>query len=195
MRRYAPCTGGRTACPSRPGVIRRHRVRTPPQEPASPGLLQIQCLDEAWIGRPRNRRDDPRADLEPRCYLRSQCRRPRDARWTALPPRTWRACGVTEVDLPGDQPPKTRKPAEIRGFSLGTVSTQCAPEETRTPNLLIRSQMLYPLSYGRMVCTRAQTSVQNTPRSGSYRIGSILNRYDRISVERAQLANQRHATV
>ena len=25
----------------------------------------------------------------------------------------------------------------------------CAPEGTRTPNLLIRSQMLYPLSYGR----------------------------------------------
>ena len=27
----------------------------------------------------------------------------------------------------------------------------CAPEGTRTPNLLIRSQMLYPLSYGRLV--------------------------------------------
>jgi hypothetical protein len=27
---------------------------------------------------------------------------------------------------------------------------QSAPEEIRTPNLLIRSQMLYPLSYGRM---------------------------------------------
>jgi hypothetical protein len=27
----------------------------------------------------------------------------------------------------------------------------CAPEEIRTPNLLIRSQMLYPLSYGRIV--------------------------------------------
>ena len=26
-----------------------------------------------------------------------------------------------------------------------------APEEIRTPNLLIRSQMLYPLSYGRFV--------------------------------------------
>ena len=30
-----------------------------------------------------------------------------------------------------------------------------APEGTRTPNLLIRSQMLYPLSYGRMA-TRAK---------------------------------------
>jgi hypothetical protein len=32
----------------------------------------------------------------------------------------------------------------------GTVRI-CAPEEIRTPNLLIRSQMLYPLSYGRML--------------------------------------------
>ncbi|MDT5277734.1 MAG: hypothetical protein QOG95_4666, partial [Mycobacterium sp.] len=31
-----------------------------------------------------------------------------------------------------------------------TASGFCAPEEIRTPNLLIRSQMLYPLSYGRM---------------------------------------------
>ena len=30
-----------------------------------------------------------------------------------------------------------------------SVSTQSAPEGIRTPNLLIRSQMLYPLSYGR----------------------------------------------
>jgi hypothetical protein len=35
--------------------------------------------------------------------------------------------------------PHRRKPA----------LTWCAPEEIRTPNLLIRSQMLYPLSYGR----------------------------------------------
>src|SRR5690348_13629967 len=30
----------------------------------------------------------------------------------------------------------------------------CAPEGTRTPNLLIRSQMLYPLSYGRSVLSQ-----------------------------------------
>ena len=29
--------------------------------------------------------------------------------------------------------------------------TKCAPGGIRTPNLLIRSQMLYPLSYGRSV--------------------------------------------
>ena len=31
-----------------------------------------------------------------------------------------------------------------------TWGSACAPEGIRTPNLLIRSQMLYPLSYGRM---------------------------------------------
>lgn len=30
------------------------------------------------------------------------------------------------------------------------VLVKSAPEGIRTPNLLIRSQMLYPLSYGRM---------------------------------------------
>ncbi len=34
--------------------------------------------------------------------------------------------------------------AAVRGFFF------CAPEGIRTPNLLIRSQVLYPLSYGRM---------------------------------------------
>ena len=39
-----------------------------------------------------------------------------------------------------------------RGASTTTESTSelRAPEGIRTPNLLIRSQMLYPLSYGRM---------------------------------------------
>ena len=33
----------------------------------------------------------------------------------------------------------------------GILWKKCgAPGETRTPNLLIRSQMLYPLSYGRV---------------------------------------------
>jgi hypothetical protein len=30
------------------------------------------------------------------------------------------------------------------------AASESAPEEIRTPNLLIRSQMLYPLSYGRI---------------------------------------------
>jgi hypothetical protein len=37
--------------------------------------------------------------------------------------------------------------------ATSTASGFCAPEEIRTPNLLIRSQMLYPLSYGRMCCS------------------------------------------
>ena len=57
--------------------------------------------------------------------------------------------------------PGTTKPRGIRGVSI-TVSTQCAPEGTRTPNLLIRSQMLYPLSYGRMTSALAKASDQLT---------------------------------
>ena len=41
-------------------------------------------------------------------------------------------------------PPACENPAEA-GFSF------CAPGGIRTPNLLIRSQMLYPLSYGRLL--------------------------------------------
>jgi DNA-binding transcriptional LysR family regulator len=36
----------------------------------------------------------------------------------------------------------------------------CAPGGIRTPNLLIRSQMLYPLSYGRMACSRGVCALQ-----------------------------------
>ena len=35
------------------------------------------------------------------------------------------------------------------GICLSHNGKSCAPEGIRTPNLLIRSQMLYPLSYGR----------------------------------------------
>ena len=42
---------------------------------------------------------------------------------------------------------------ESRVFHCGSTCTRTpgksAPEGIRTPNLLIRSQMLYPLSYGR----------------------------------------------
>ena len=39
-----------------------------------------------------------------------------------------------------------------------------APEGTRTPNLLIRSQMLYPLSYGRMFsCHSARCRMAEAP--------------------------------
>ena len=41
------------------------------------------------------------------------------------------------------------RPRFRRSGARSPVSTQSAPEGIRTPNLLIRSQMLYPLSYGR----------------------------------------------
>ena len=46
-----------------------------------------------------------------------------------------------------------------------SVSTQSAPEGIRTPNLLIRSQMLYPLSYGRQ--TRSRTTHRCPPRNSA----------------------------
>ena len=48
--------------------------------------------------------------------------------------------------------PHKKPPADGQGLLKEThVATHhiCAPEGIRTPNLLIRSQMLYPLSYGR----------------------------------------------
>ena len=45
----------------------------------------------------------------------------------------------------------------FRSFPLGIG----APEGIRTPNLLIRSQMLYPLSYGRMSSIVALTLVSS----------------------------------
>ena len=47
-----------------------------------------------------------------------------------------------------EQGPRTAFPL-VRG--LDRLSQQSAPEGIRTPNLLIRNQMLYPLSYGRSV--------------------------------------------
>ena len=42
-----------------------------------------------------------------------------------------------------------KKIAEIAGNPCSGALLGGAPEGIRTPNLLIRSQMLYPLSYGR----------------------------------------------
>ena len=44
-----------------------------------------------------------------------------------------------------------KKPPTLPFWLVGGFSLCCAPEGTRTPNLLIRSQMLYPLSYGRLL--------------------------------------------
>ena len=52
----------------------------------------------------------------------------------------------------------------------------CAPEGIRTPNLLIRRQLLYPLSYGRVSLLVSRTAVVTrrarlTPRLRSPRVG------------------------
>ena len=40
--------------------------------------------------------------------------------------------------------------------SSSDLHKHCAPGGIRTPNLLIRSQMLYPLSYGRLFSCRTR---------------------------------------
>ena len=49
--------------------------------------------------------------------------------------------------------PPTPKPRPMHNINRG-LYCGCAPGGIRTPNLLIRSQMLYPLSYGRVAETR-----------------------------------------
>ena len=72
------------------------------------------------------------------------------------------------------------------------VQKVSAPEGIRTPNLLIRSQMLYPLSYGRMLLARAHNVVQNTSRQAGARIETgVIG----AGVEGAQLALQRDPAV
>jgi hypothetical protein len=71
--------------------------------------------------------------------------------------RAWIRCSARHVD--GDRPRRRtgyRRQRINRGASSTEESTSelnagpSAPEGIRTPNLLIRSQMLYPLSYGRL---------------------------------------------
>ena len=68
-----------------------------------------------------------------------------------------------------------------RGSTWGDF-TRGAPEGIRTPNLLIRSQMLYPLSYGRLVpedqvdtLPAAMAGSQNRAVKGSWRRRRDLN--------------------
>ncbi len=89
--------------------------------------------------------------------LRHQCHftrqvRPAVSLWLILRPRA----------AFGPSSPQTEQvPAALPlAGALPTVSTQSAPEGIRTPNLLIRSQMLYPLSYGRRCCVRDRRSQQ-----------------------------------
>ena len=52
--------------------------------------------------------------------------------------------------------------------------SQCAPGGIRTPNLLIRSQMLYPLSYGRSFAgVQRKITLHCTPPPGKWAVRSI----------------------
>ena len=57
------------------------------------------------------------------------------------------------------QPAKTEKTS----FNRENIDLCGAPVGIRTPNLLIRSQMLYPLSYGRLFCLELGQSNASAP--------------------------------
>ena len=59
-------------------------------------------------------------------------------------------------------PERARPPPALpRAGAEPSVSTQSAPEGIRTPNLLIRSQMLYPLSHGCPLLQRSLAEVND----------------------------------
>ncbi len=74
--------------------------------------------------------------------------------------------------------PDTSKPPTAFPLIGGpsSVSTQSAPEGIRTPNLLIRSQMLYPLSYGRL-CSPSPAqrgpTIPATPHGDEIAVGQL----------------------
>ena len=65
------------------------------------------------------------------------------------------------------------KPSPVPAHSQVGEGFYSAPEGIRTPNLLIRSQMLYPLSYGRSIHLSCQTS--RSPDSPTWRRREDLN--------------------
>ena len=83
----------------------------------------------------------------------------------------------TPVRMPGTSKPPTAFP--LAG-GPSSVSTQSAPEGIRTPNLLIRSQMLYPLSYGRSVTSERneREHYRSVPHTEKLRANDRVGRLD-----------------
>ena len=74
-------------------------------------------------------------------------------RFSVQPSQAWIHCSTpqSEGERDGYCRQNCRQSPDRGAFpTMESTAELCAPEEIRTPNLLIRSQMLYPLSYGRM---------------------------------------------
>ncbi len=84
--------------------------------------------------------------------------------------------------------PRLRRPGPV-----SSVSTQRAPGGIRTPNLLIRSQMLYPLSYGRR-CRAGDRPAQRQARLPADRVSHEIGSRGRHRPGAASLSAQRGAT-
>src|SRR3954453_5670898 len=71
--------------------------------------------------------------------------------------------------LQGNRPPTRISAGQGPVGDATAASRRCAPEGTRTPNLLIRSQMLYPLSYGRPTANGRGRRPGDVDRGQAYR--------------------------
>src|SRR5450631_214721 len=113
--------------------------------------------------RPRSDRSVWRAALRSEAHGATACLR--GSRLTTLTPKDFLRIGshreILCLAIQHDKGPQPAFPL-VRG--LDRLSQQSAPGGIRTPNLLIRNQMLYPLSYGRSAATgsRCATSRKTT---------------------------------
>ena len=107
-------------------------IRRPPHSPVRPGRRRRQRRTMCRAGALRRRRCPPRAGVR------------------GAPRRSGGACRLPGVLAGGGsrRGPDAKKP--LPAFRPEGASSCGAPEGIRTPNLLIRSQMLYPLSYRRI---------------------------------------------
>ena len=92
--------------------------------------------------------------------LGQEARNRRSARWLPAVPCCAPVLLASLVD--GLARLGKQKDPPMKRWGVFRVHSACAPVGIRTPNLLIRSQMLYPLSYGRL--SRTATAAQDPMR-------------------------------
>ena len=90
-----------------------------------------------------------------------------------MPLRRWGSGSVTREVGTSKAPaafPRAGAPSSVSTQSAWSPWQPSAPEGIRTPNLLIRSQMLYPLSYGRECCSEIPCGIARSNDGQDYRL-------------------------
>jgi hypothetical protein len=181
----------RTALRSHP--LRRHRPATTAERQSS-ATDEHASTDEhdAYPDRPLSHSpySDPRVNYwYPKLTRRSQVRS--ELNWTISEvcvaasfkhnqpvggARWWRHQRKSEYGEMRESKPRHPFGRSEPTGSADAIHSLSAPEGIRTPNLLIRSQMLYPLSYGRMVFNCRTDAGQQWRRREDLNLRSALRR-------------------